>query len=56
MYRFIIFNEKILEVQTLLADEASVVDATTIIAFITDGEIGMLYNLPAGYSLIKEDA
>lgn len=53
MYRFIIFDEKIDEVQRLRAD-AAVLDGT-VVAFSTDGEIEMLYNLPPGYSILKEE-
>lgn len=55
MTLYTIFNEKIQEVQSLIADGANVVEGTSIIAFSTDGEIEMLYNLPAGYSITGED-
>jgi hypothetical protein len=54
MYRFTIFDENIKEVQTLLADAVS--SDGTMVGFITDNEIEMVYNLPAGYSILKEDA
>jgi hypothetical protein len=40
---------------TARADEA-VFNNTTVVAFIVDGEIEMVYNLPPGFSIIKEDA
>lgn len=54
MYKFTIFDDKLEIVQTLLADAAS--SDSTLVGFITDGEIDMIYNLPAGYSILKEDA
>jgi hypothetical protein len=54
MYRFTIFDDKLEIVQTLLADALS--SDGSMVGFITDGEIEMIYNLPAGYSIIKEDA
>lgn len=54
MYRFTIFNEKIQEVQTVLADTFS--SDGSMVGFITDGQTEMIYNLPAGYSILKEDA
>jgi hypothetical protein len=53
MYRFTIFDDKLEVVQTLLADYATV--EGTVIAFTTDEKVDMIYNLPAGYSILKED-
>ncbi len=54
MYRFNIFNEHNEGVRTVIADSAHM--EGTVIAFSTKGEIEQLFNLPPGYSIIKEDA
>lgn len=53
MTRYIIFDDKIEEVQTVLADSA-VMDGT-IIGFYEGDDIHMMYNLPPGYSVIRDE-
>lgn len=53
MYRFTILDDNLETVQSLLADAAS--SDGTLIGFITDNEIEMIYNLPPGYSILKEE-
>lgn len=54
MYRFTIFDTDIEIVQSLIADVVSF--DGPVAAFATDGDITMVYNLPPGFSITKEDA
>lgn len=53
MYRFTILNEKLETVQTNHAHALS--SDSTLVGFIIDNEIEMIYNLPPGYTIVKED-
>lgn len=52
-YRFEIYDEEIELVQTVFADSALM--EGTIVSFSTDGDVTMLYNLPPGFSILKEE-
>ena len=53
--RFTIFDETITEVQTVLA-HAAIFEGTIVAFYDEDSDVHMMYNLPPGYSIIKEDA
>lgn len=52
MYRYTIHNDKMAEVQTLIADHCD--SDGTLLIFATGGRLEMLYNLPVGYSVTLE--